>query len=98
MTKRTHMSSIPVWLDGSVSSADTSPANSAKAVTPSADSNLPDGICRALWVGGAGSVVLIAANDTDAVTIAGVEAGTILPIRTKAVRNTSTATNIVALY
>lgn len=98
MTKRAHMASIPVWLSGVEPSTNTAPAISAKAVTPSADSNLPDGICRALWVGGAGNVVLIAANDTDAVTIAGVEAGTILPIRTKAVRNTSTATSIVALY
>lgn len=79
--------------------SDTAPASSLKAVTPHASSNLPDGRCRALWVGGAGDVAIIAENDTVAVTITAVPAGTLLPVRAKAVRvSGTTATNIVALY
>jgi hypothetical protein len=74
-------------------------AGSLKAVTPHASNNLPDGVARSLWVGGAGNVEVIAEDDSAAVVIAGVAAGTLLPIRAKAVRAASTtATSIVALY
>lgn len=74
------------------------PARALRAVTPNDSTDL-EGYVRALWVGGAGNVSVIAAEDTDPVTISGVPAGTILPIRAKRVRSTSTtATNIVALY
>lgn len=69
------------------------------AVTASNTVNLPDGVCRALWVGGAGNVAVVAEGNTSAVTIVGVPAGTILPIRTRRVNSTNTtATEIVALY
>jgi hypothetical protein len=74
-------------------------ASSLKAVTPHASNDLPDGVCRALWVGGAGNVQLIAEDDTVAQVLAGVPAGTLIPVRTKAVRAASTtATSIIALY
>ncbi len=75
------------------------PATSLKVVAPHATNNLPDGVARALWIGGAGDVAIIAQNDTAAVTISGVAAGTVVPVRAKAVRVTgTTATLIVALY
>lgn len=79
--------------------ADARGAGSLKAVTP-ANSDLPNGVTRALWVGGAGDVAIVAENDaTTAVTIAGVPAGTLLPIRARRVNSTNTtATAIVAMY
>ena len=74
-------------------------AYSLRAVTPSDTIDLPFGTCRALWVGGAGDVALIADRDSVAVTIKAVDAGTILPVRTRRVMSTNTtATSIVALY
>lgn len=65
-------------------------------VTPS-DSTVVN--CQELWVGGAGNVAIIADGDTSAVTITGVNAGTLLPIACNKVMSTNTtATNIVALY
>ena len=55
--------------------------------------------CRGLWIGGAGNVAVIADGDTAAVTIVGVLAGTLLPIRVSRVMATNTtATSIVALF
>jgi hypothetical protein len=77
----------------------TAPATKLVAVTPHDDNDLAGGICRALWVGGAGNVAVIAADDTDPVTIVAVSAGRELPISVKRVRATNTtATSIVALY
>jgi hypothetical protein len=68
------------------------------AVTPH-DTNELTYTARALYIGGAGDVALIAGGDSAAVTLASVPAGTILPIRAKVVKSTgTTATNIVALY
>ena len=71
------------------------PSESAKAVTKS-DSTVIEPP-RALYIGGAGSVVVTfdAGND---VTFVGVVAGTILPIRPVKVKDATTATYIVALY
>lgn len=79
--------------------ADARGAGSLKAVTP-ANSDLPSGVTRALWIGGTGDVAIVAENDgTTAVTIVGVPAGTLLPVRAKRVNSTNTtATAIVALY
>ena len=75
------------------------PAGVLRAVTPHASNDLTDGPCRALWIGGTGDIAVIAKDDTAAVTIVGVPAGTVLPISAKAVRVTgTTATSIVALY
>ena len=76
-----------------------SPAVRAHAVTPTDDTDLTWGPCRALYVGTAGDVAVILDNDTVAVTFVGVLAGSILPIMVKYVQSTSTtASNIVALY
>ena len=82
----------------SLNSANTAPAMEAAAVTPNNDADLPNGICRALYIGGGGTVVLDTANNTS-LTFAGLQAGTILPLNVRRVRSTSTtATSIIALY
>lgn len=74
------------------------PATKARAVTPNNSTDLPDGICRALFIGTAGDLVLIAAEDDDAVLLPGVGAG-VLPVSTKRVlASGTTASGIVALY
>ena len=75
------------------------PSNSAAAVTPSDAADLPGGAAKALWIGGAGNLSLIAENDTVAVALNAVAAGQLIPLRVKRVRATgTTATNIVAFY
>lgn len=75
----------------------TGSASRAVAVTPH-DTNDLTNISRALWVGAAGNVSVILAEDSTAVTLVGVPAGTLLPLRVKRVRATNTtATSIVAL-
>ena len=67
------------------------------AVTPSDGTNL-SGSPIGFYVGGAGNVALVGADDA-AVTFVGVAAGTVLPCGAKRVNATNTtATNIVALY
>lgn len=76
---------------------ETSCAGGAKAVTPHDSTNFDP--CRALYVGGAGTVVVVFADTGDAITFVGVPAGAILPVQAKRVNSTNTtATNIVALY
>ena len=74
------------------------PATKLRAVTPNDEDPLPDGVCRALYVGTTGDVVLIAEEDDAAVTLPNVPVG-ILPVSTKSVLATgTTASDIVALY
>lgn len=76
----------------------TDPAVQLAAVTPSDTVDLSQ-VARALWVGTAGSVAVIASGDSSAVTLAGVNGGTLLPIRVKRVLSTgTTAGSIVAVY
>ncbi len=76
----------------------TVPAVDAVAVTPSDTVNISANPCRALYVGGAGTVVAVMASGNTA-TFAGVLAGSILPFQITRVNNTSTtATLMVALY
>lgn len=73
------------------------PARKAVAVTPSDSTDL--GPVRALYVGGSGNVAVMLEQNTAAVTLVAVPAGTILPVRANKVMSTNTsATNIVALY
>ena len=75
----------------------TSPADNATAVTPSDSTDLAF-TSRALYVGGAGNIVVTMAGGGD-VTFTAVPAGSILPIRVSRVKSTSTtATSIVNLY
>lgn len=79
-------------------STDTSSASKAVAVSPSDTVSFVGGACRAIWVGGAGTVVAIMADGTTG-TFVGVPAGSVLPIQATRVNNTSTtATSMVALY
>lgn len=71
------------------------PGRAAVKVTPGA-SDLPDGICRALWVGTAGTATLIDAcgnTCTDFPLQAGIN-----PISVKQVTSVGTADDIWALY
>jgi len=72
-----------------------SPATSAAAVTPG--TAVLDPTPRALWVGGAGNVVCTPLGGGTA-TIAGVAAGSIIPLRVTTVGTATTATLIVALW
>lgn len=75
----------------------TSSADRYEAVTPS-DSVDFGKVTRGIYVGGAGDLVVVTTRD-EAITFAGVLAGTLLPIVAKRVNSTSTtATNIVALF
>jgi hypothetical protein len=73
----------------------TSPATRAVAVVPS-DATILDPKPRALYVGGAGDVVIDTEQDTG-VTLSAVPAGSVIPIRAKRVKAATTATLIVAL-
>ncbi|RJP21671.1 MAG: hypothetical protein C4529_07020 [Deltaproteobacteria bacterium] len=75
----------------------TGPIENGFAVTPH-DSNEVAQTTRAIWVGGAGTLVVITRGG-DTLTLVGVPAGTLLPIRAKIVKSTgTTATSIVGLY
>ncbi|MBM2293461.1 hypothetical protein JQX09_15635 [Sulfitobacter pseudonitzschiae] len=75
-----------------------SPAQACLPVTPHAENDLPLSPCRGLYVGGGGDLVVVAERGGEAVTFVGVPTGALLPISCCAVRATSTATNIIALY
>lgn len=72
-------------------------AQKAVAITKHDTTNFAEGECRGIWVGGAGIVVAVFAdNSTAAFTCV---AGSFLPVRAKRVNSTSTtATLMVALY
>jgi hypothetical protein len=73
------------------------PARRVRAVSPDNDNDLALGPCKALYISVAGTLSIIAADDTDAVSLT-VQAG-VLPVRVRRVRATGTAaTGIVALY
>lgn len=75
----------------------TDPALELAVVTPHDTNDIFP--ARGLYVGVGGNVAVIAGGDTAAVTLVGVNAGTILPIRVRRVLATgTTATSIVALY
>lgn len=80
---------IPVGFDG--------PGTKLLAITPADATDLTANKIRALWVGGAGNLSLIAMNDSAAVTVTAVPAGTLLPIAVVKVMTATTATNIVGI-
>jgi hypothetical protein len=74
------------------------PSTHLVAITPSDSTDLSAEKFKALWVGGAGNIAVLAVNDSSAVTISGVAAGTLIPIMAKKVMSTNTtATLIVGL-
>lgn len=77
----------------------TAPLIYAKAVTVTASdvTNFTDGMCRAIYVGGAGAFTAIVQGV--AVPFAGALAGTILPIQCTRINATGlVASGLVALY
>jgi hypothetical protein len=79
------------------SSYNTAPAKAARPVTPHDTNVLTGGVCRSLYVGGAGAIAVRMADGGSA-TFAAVPVG-ILPIQCDIVLSTgTTATGIIALY
>lgn len=73
------------------------PITDGVAVTPHDTNDLAQ-TSRALWVGGAGNIKLITAEG-NTLTLSGITAGTLIPIRCSRVFSTdTTATLIVNLY
>ena len=74
------------------------PGQMAVAVTPHNSTNFADGVCRGLYIGVGGNIVVVPPQGS-AVTFIGVVAGTILPVQAIRVNSTSTtAASIVAIY
>ena len=70
----------------------------AVAVTPNDGTNLPRGVCNALYIGGAGAVA-VTTEVGSVVTFAAVPVGTMLQIRaSKVMATNTTATLILAMY
>ena len=81
-----------------VASGWTSPARGAFAITPNDDTILGC-MTRGIYVGGAGDLSVLMADDDDPVIFVAVPAGTVLPIRVNKVRSTgTTATSLVGVY
>lgn len=78
--------------------ADTpvSPARSIRSVTPDNNVDLPDGVCKSIYVLTDGNLEVRAANDTSAITIP-VTAGMLIPIMAKRILESTTAT-VIVLY
>ncbi|HTO28109.1 MAG TPA: hypothetical protein VL017_05920 [Devosia sp.] len=73
-----------------------SPAVHGFAISPSDGADLAD-VTRAVYVGGSGNLALTLLSGAT-LTFTGVAGGTLLPLRTKAVKATgTTATNLVGL-
>lgn len=77
------------------------PFTDAFPVTPDDDNDLPNGVCRGLWVGTAGSVEVITRDEagrgeSTSVTFVGVSG--LLPGRFSRVKEGGDADDIVALY
>lgn len=74
------------------------PAPNFAAVTPHASNNITPANPRALYVGVGGDVVIVGRDNTTEVTFKNVPSGTVLPVQALRVDDSSTATDIVALY
>jgi hypothetical protein len=74
-----------------------SSARKGFAITPN-DSTEIALTAKAVWVGGAGNLVVRLEDDSADITISGIAAGTLLPIRPKFIKTTSTATLLIGFY
>ena len=79
---------------GSSDERNTNPGKDAASVT--AGVPFPAGVCRALWVGGAGNITVTMEAGTS-VSFNGIQAGTWMPIQCTVV-SAATATDIVAVF
>ena len=74
------------------------PADHAFAITPTDGADLAF-VTRGIYVGTGGDVAVILSGDSTAVTFAGVQSGSVLPLRVSRVNSTNTtASDIVGLY
>lgn len=80
----------------SYSDSPMGPARSIRTVTPSNTTDLPDGVCKSIYVVEDGNLEVVALNDATPVTIP-VLAGWHIPIMARRIRTGTTAT-VVALY
>lgn len=81
-----------------VLSSDAMVYRRAEAVTKHDTNNFPGGACNAIYVGGAGVMAVVMADNGEVINFTCV-AGQILPVRAKRVNATNTAaTLMVALY
>jgi hypothetical protein len=72
-----------------------SPATYGFAVTPH-DTNELAAVTRGIWVGGAGDLsVVLADNESTAILISAVPAGTLLPLRARIIKNASTTATLI---
>ena len=75
----------------------TEPGTKAVAVTPSNSTDLTG--TRGIYIGGGGDLAVRMVGDpTTTVTLTGVVAGTVLPLRVTRIMAATTATNITAIY
>lgn len=74
------------------------PAIRIIAVTPDDANDLPNGICRALWISSAGTVSVIDASGGSAVSLGSLAVGTVFPGKVSRVRSTGTSATVLALY
>ena len=72
------------------------PAKHGFAITPDDNADLPMAT-KAIYVGNGGDVVLRPVGSDQDVAFVNVPSGAILPVRTRAVRVSSTATDLVGL-
>lgn len=73
-------------------------ARHAEAVTPSDTADL-NHVTSAIYIGGAGNLALILANDSAPVTFTGLAAGTVLQVQAKRIMATNTtATALLAMW
>lgn len=80
-----------------IDSNPTSSCGFAADVTPGDSTIIPT--TRGLYVGTSGNVRVVFYNASSPVTLVGVPAGSLLPIRVKQIYSTgTTASNIVAMY
>lgn len=73
------------------------PATRVVVITPDDDLDLED-VPRALWIGSIGDLVVIAEDDADPVTIAGLTAGTLLPLRVRRVLEATSVDPLLGLF
>tara|TARA_X000001388_G_scaffold22291_1_gene15157 strand:- start:145 stop:420 length:276 start_codon:yes stop_codon:yes gene_type:complete len=77
----------------------TAPASSGTAINYSSGDQTFTYPTRAIFVGGAGNLVVQMAGDSGNTTFTGIVAGSVLPIQIiKVVQSGSSATNAVALF
>ncbi|QQO91885.1 tail fiber protein [Flavobacterium phage vB_FspM_immuto_3-5A] len=74
-----------------------SPGVSAIEITPSNSTPLVK-VSRAIYIGGSGDLVVEMLGGQTPITFVGVSAGCVLPIRVTKVLESTSATNLVALY